>query len=264
MKSVTHRLAMAMAGTAAAFAMSAASSALAASKARAAAHSTGHAHGLSRNLPARPQAQLQERPRSDAANRLIAWIAASLDNGTLPYAVIDKQAAMLFLFNPSGEPLGSAPVLIGIAPGDDSSPGIGSKILNEIGPAERTTPAGRFLAKFGLASGGKSVLWVDYADSVALHAVITTNPSERRLQRLRSANPADHRISFGCINVPAAFYQQQIMPLFQGKGGFVYILPDTKPVETVFPRLLAIAALATAFGNKQMSVTPTLGPPPAD
>jgi len=173
---------------------------------------------------------------------------------------------MLFLFNSSGEPLGSAPVLIGISPGDDSSPGIGSKILAEIGPAERTTPAGRFLAKFGLASGGKSVLWVDYADSVAMHAVITTNPKERRLQRLRTPTPEDNRISFGCINVPTQFYQRLVQPLFQGEGGFVYILPDTKQIEAVFPRLLTMptSTLAGGVREREMLLTPTPQPPPAN
>ena len=186
-----------------------------------------------------------EQTRSVAAARVIDWIATSDDNRALPYIVIDKQAANLFLFDATGKPLGNAPVLIGIATGDESSPGVGSKTLSRIGPAERTTPAGRFLAKYGIAAGGEKVLWVDYADSVALHAVITTNKKERRLQRLRSPTAADHRITFGCINVPTSFYQKRIRSLFQKKGGFVYILPDTRPLESVFPRLLTQPFLAS-------------------
>lgn len=212
----------------------------------------------------RPQAPPREVPRSEDANRLIDWITTSNDNGSLPYAVIDKQAAMLFLFDASGEALGSAPVLIGIAPGDDSTPGVGSKVLSELGPAEKTTPAGRFLARYGLAAGGERVLWVDYADSVAMHAVITTNPKERRVQRLRTPTPDDNRISFGCINVPTQFYQRQIRPLFKGEGGFVYILPDTKPVEAVFPRLLTMPYLAGGSADREMDPTPTPEPPPGD
>jgi hypothetical protein len=85
-------------------------------------------------------------PRSDAANRVIAWVAAAHDNAGLPYAVIDKPTASLFLFSAKGEFLGETPVLLGIGVGDESSPGIGAKRLEEIGPAERTTPAGRFVA----------------------------------------------------------------------------------------------------------------------
>jgi hypothetical protein len=185
-----------------------------------------------------PKAAEQDT-RSEAARRVIDWVASSHDNGSLPYVVIDKQAAALYLFNGKGEALGAAPVLIGVGVGDTSTPGVGSKSLAKIGPAERTTPAGRFLAKFGFAAGGEKVLWVDYADSVAMHAVITTNKKERRVHRLRTPTADDNRITFGCINVPTSFYQKRVRPLFQKKGGIVYVLPDTKSLEEVFPRLLA-------------------------
>lgn len=176
-------------------------------------------------------------PRSDPANRMIAWVAVSHDNGALPYAVIDKPGATLFLFNADGQFVGQAPVLLGIGIGDDSSPGVGAKNLDEIGPAERTTPAGRFVAKFGRAFGKQRVLWVDYGNAVALHAVTTTNRQEHRVERLASPDVADHRISFGCINVGTAFYTRKIRPLFERKGGIVYILPDVKPLDEVFPRV---------------------------
>jgi hypothetical protein len=131
------------------------------------------------------------------------------------------------------------PVLIGVAVGDEATPGIGSKNLAEIGPAEKTTPAGRFLARYGRAAGRQKVLWVDYATSVALHPIPTGyNPKERRRQRMASPTSDDNRITFGCINVPSTFYTKSVQPLFQKKGGYVYILPDTKPLETVFPLLL--------------------------
>ncbi len=175
--------------------------------------------------------------RSEAADRLIAWVAAAHDNGALPYVVIDKQAASLFLFAANGDFQGQTPVLLGIGIGDDSSPGVGAKSLADIGPAERTTPAGRFVAKFGRAFGHQRVLWVDYANSVALHAVITTNRSEHRVQRLLSPTPDDNRISFGCINVGTSFYAGHLRPLFQKAGGVVYILPETRSLDEVFPRV---------------------------
>ncbi|WP_448664690.1 hypothetical protein ACG3SL_08475 [Sphingomonas sp. CJ20] len=172
------------------------------------------------------------------ATRVVDWVADAGDNHGLPYAIIDKQNAALFLFDAKGKPLGAVPVLIGIAPGDEASPGIGSKNLSEIGPAEKTTPAGRFLAKFGLAAGKEKVLWVDYYTSVALHPIPPGAPKkERRRERLLSPRTDDNRITFGCINVPAAFYAKSLRPLFLKKGGYVYILPDTKPIEAVFPQL---------------------------
>jgi len=145
-----------------------------------------------------------------------------------------------------GEFLGETPVLLGVGIGDDSTPGVGAKDLADIGPAERTTPAGRFVAKFGMAFGRQRVLWVDYANSVALHAVITTHKKEQRVERLLSPSPDDNRISFGCINVGTSFYIKQVRPLFLKKGGVVYILPDTKPLETVFPRVRLLPYLAAS------------------
>lgn len=178
--------------------------------------------------------------RSAAAARVADWIAASGDNASLPYIIIDKKAASLFLFDAKGKPLGKAPVLIGVAVGDDATPGVGSKNLAEIGPAEKTTPAGRFLAKYGLAAGRQQVLWVDYATSVALHPIPPgASKKERRRQRMLSPTADDNRITFGCINVPLALYNKSVRPLFRKKGGYVYVLPDTKPLEDVFPRLRA-------------------------
>ncbi|MGN6278644.1 MAG: hypothetical protein ACTHM8_07965 [Sphingomonas sp.] len=204
--------------------------------------STSHAKHSAKPeaVPATPDV-----PPSETASRVIAWVAAAHDNGRLPYIVIDKQAASLFLFRANGELVGQVPVLLGMGVGDDSSPGVGAKSLAEIGPAERTTPAGRFVAKFGRALGHHSVLWVDYANSVALHAVITTNKKEHRLARLRSPTVEDNRISFGCINVGTAFYTGKIRPLFKSKGGVVYILPDTKSLDDVFPRLRMLPYLTT-------------------
>jgi hypothetical protein len=175
--------------------------------------------------------------RSEAAARVADWVAVSGDNAALPYIIVDKQAASLLLFDAKGKALGQVPVLIGVAVGDEATPGIGSKSLAEIGPAERTTPAGRFLAKFGMAAGKQRVLWVDYATSVALHPIPTGNQKERRRQRMLSPGIDDNRITFGCINVPSLFYSKSVRPLFQKKGGYVYVLPDTKPLEAVFPRL---------------------------
>jgi hypothetical protein len=175
---------------------------------------------------------------SAATMRVADWIATSEDNLSLPYAIIDKTTASLFLFEATGKSLGTVPVLIGIALGDDATPGIGSKKLGEIGPAEKTTPAGRFLAKFGLAAGRTKVLWVDYANSVAIHPIpADASKDERRRERMLSPVPDDNRITFGCINIPAAFYRTVVRPLFRKRGGYVYVLPDTKPLEVVFPRL---------------------------
>ncbi len=187
---------------------------------------------------------------SETAKRVAEWVATSKDNNSLPWAVIDKPNAALFLFDPRGKPLGAVPVLIGIAVGDQASPGVGSKKLADLGPAEKTTPAGRFLAKFGMPVRGQRVLWVDYATSVALHPIPKdVGAKEKRRERMLSPTSDDNRITFGCINVPKVFYSRLLSPLFRKKGGYVYVLPDTKPLEEVFPRLRVQAVMNGAAGQ---------------
>lgn len=187
--------------------------------------------------PAPVEASAPITPSAEAA-RVIAWVSGAGDARALPWLVVDKRNAAMFLFDAKGKPLAAVPVLIGIATGDEASPGVGSKRLGELGPAEKTTPAGRYLAKFGLPVAGERILWVDYATSVAIHPIPKdAGPKEKRRERMLSPTPEDNRITFGCINVPKAFYARTLRPLFQKKGGYVYILPDTKPIEQVFPRL---------------------------
>ena len=185
------------------------------------------------------------------AQRVTTWVAETGDNNALPYVVIDKPAAAIYAFDATGKPVGFGSVLIGRALGDDATPGVGSKSLAEIGPAEKTTPAGRYLAKFGLAAGHNKVLWVDYATSVAMHTIPTGNPKENRAKRMLSPEIDDNRITFGCINVPKALYNGKIAPLFAKKGGYVYILPDVKPLEDAFPPLHARPFTSTAAAVTQ-------------
>lgn len=178
---------------------------------------------------------------SGIAAQMADWVVASGDNGGQPFVIVDKPAARLFVFDAHGRLQGAAPVLVGLAPGDGSSAGVGERDLAAIPPHERTTPAGRFVAGFGTASGDRTVLWVDYADAISLHPVVTANPGEHRLRRLRSRVPKEHRITYGCINVPAAFYRNVVLRTFAGGRGIVYILPDTRPLEEVFPAFAAQA-----------------------
>jgi hypothetical protein len=67
-----------------------------------------------------------------------------------------------------------------------------------------------------------------------MHPVLTTEPAERRPQRLATATPLDNRISYGCINVPAKFFDSVVRPAFTGTNGIVYVLPETRPARAVF------------------------------
>jgi hypothetical protein len=186
---------------------------------------------------AAPRKTIGEGPSASAA-RVIGWVTASHDNGDLPFIVIDKVAARVFVFDPSGELLATAPALVGITKGDDSAPGVGDRELSDIPVSQRTTPAGRFMARFGPAYGHKEqMLWVDLRDAISLHPVVTANPRERRLARLASPSAADNRITYGCINVDKNFFAKVVEPLYQPAGGVVYVLPEERALAEVFAGL---------------------------
>lgn len=184
-------------------------------------------------LPDRAHADFGGEVASPGSQEIANWVVASRDNRGLPFIVVDKIGAKVFVFDAKGEILGAAAALLGMARGDDSVPGIGQRKLATIRPAERTTPAGRFEAALG-NDLDQDILWVDYDAALSLHRVIVGNPKDRRHARLASPTPSDNRISYGCINVPAHFYDAIVAPAFRGTVGIVYILPETRPLEAVF------------------------------
>ncbi|KRB97708.1 hypothetical protein ASE11_12705 [Hydrogenophaga sp. Root209] len=173
----------------------------------------------------------------DASNdmrHMANWIASAGDHAAMPFVMIDKRASRLYVFDAQARLLDHTPVLLGSAQGDDSTPGIGDKAIADVLPEERTTPAGRFKGQRGLNIIGEDVVWVDYDAAVSMHRVRTTQPKERRLQRLASDTTDDNRISYGCINIPAAFFDAHIAPTFSVHRAMVYVLPEQKSLQTVF------------------------------
>jgi hypothetical protein len=187
------------------------------------------------------RASFSGAPASRDVRQAADWVVDSGDNHGLPFIIVEKKDAEVFVFNGQGQLRGAAPALVGLAPGDDTVPGIGDWPLVDIHPEQRTTPAGRFVASLGRDLGKLDVLWVDYADAISLHRVITTNPKERRLQRLATPTPLDNRISYGCINVPAKFFDRVVDPAFTGTSGIVYILPEIKSMRDVFSAFYDVA-----------------------
>lgn len=185
-------------------------------------------------------AQFEREAASPEARHTADWVVDSGNNTGLPFVILDKKEARVFVFHADGRLRGATPALIGFAVGDDSVPGIGDKKLSAIRPHERTTPAGRFVASLDRNLKGGQILWVDYDAAISLHPVITSNAKERRAQRLASPSPQDNRISYGCINVPADFFRNVVSPAFASSNGIVYVLPETRSVKRFFnPKRLA-------------------------
>ena len=201
-----------------------------------AATSQGVAQPVSAHSVARFGTETMSNDARDTAN----WVAASHDNQSLPFIVIDKVNAVVFAFDAAGGLRGTAPALLGMARGDASVPGIGQRKLATITPAERTTPAGRFKASLG-RDFEQDILWIDYDAALSMHRVIVGRRIDNRAGRLASPTPSDNRISYGCVNVPAKFYDDVVKPLFTGTVGIVYILPETRPLRSVFAVPVAAA-----------------------
>ena len=174
-----------------------------------------------------------EKP-SNEARHVADWVADSRDNAKVEFFIVDKKHAKVYVFDADARLKGASAVLLGSAKGDHSAPGIGLKPLKAVKPEEKTTPAGRFVAERGRNTSGEDVIWIDYDAAVSMHRVRTTNAKERRLERLATPTVDDNRISYGCINVPAVFYNKYVRPVFAKRRAIVYVLPESRTAQQVF------------------------------
>lgn len=189
--------------------------------------------GLATLVHAAPADFAGQQPSQDA-REVADWVMEAQDNAGLPFALVDKRAARLYLFDAQGRLQAVSAALLGLAQGDHGDPQLNQRDLATLAPHERTTPAGRFNAQPGRNLQGEHVVWVDYGAALAIHRLRPTAARERRAARLASATPDDNRISLGCVVVPAQFYDDAVAPLL-GKGrSVVYILPETRPARDMF------------------------------
>ncbi len=188
------------------------------------------------------------QPSADARH-VADWVADSRNNQGASFFIVDKPSAVVYVFDAEARLRGSSPVLLGSAPGDESVPGIGTRPMEQVLPHERTTPAGRFLAERGRNSAGEDVVWVDYEAAVSMHRVRNNYPLERRAQRLTTPSIADNRISYGCINLPVAFFESHVLPAFANRRAVVYVLPETRPAQQVFGSYDVAAAHRERFAR---------------
>ena len=179
------------------------------------------------------RADFMQEQASPNARQIADWVLDAADHRGQPFVIVDKADAKVFAFDRDGQLLGAASALIGMARGDDTVPGIGNRKLSSIRLHERTTPAGRFAASLERSLHGDEILWVDDDAAIVLHRVVDL-PNERRLQRLAGSNPLDRRITYGCINVPLAFFNDVVSGMFKGTTGIVYVLPETRSLRAVF------------------------------
>jgi hypothetical protein len=138
------------------------------------------------------------------------------------------------VFDPKGKLRSRTPVLLGKAVGDHTAPGVGNKPMSQLKEEEKTTPAGRFLARPGKNNHGEDIIWIDYDAAVSMHRLRKVKEEERRFERMATEDSSDNRISNGCVNVPHKFYNSVLKPSVMKYGAFVYVLPETKTPQQQF------------------------------
>lgn len=170
------------------------------------------------------------------------WALESGDTGHLPFAVVDKKAARLYVFDADGRLLGATNALLGQAGGDHSVPGVGDyPDVNRIPLSDRTTPAGRFASQPGRNLSGEPIVWFDYRAALAIHRVRPGSAQAMRMARLATDTPQDNRASLGCVVVTPEFYDAVVAPSLGRQRGVVYVLPESQPVQAFFGTDPAVA-----------------------
>jgi hypothetical protein len=174
-----------------------------------------------------------EQPTEDV-RQLANWSVYTHDHKNLNFIILDKKDARVWVFDNTGKLKAHSPVLLGQTPGDEDAPGIGDKPLSQIDVQDKKTAAGRFIGQMGMNAHNEDVVWVNYQNAISMHRVLTDNPDEKRLERLATPTPDDNRISYGCINLPKAFYEDVVAPTVRTGGAVIYVLPETKSAQSVF------------------------------
>lgn len=179
------------------------------------------------------------RPSAQARFATEAILAGDHHLGR-PFAVVDKLDARLYVFDRDGRLVGQTPALLGQQPGDHTVPGVGDKPPSQVLPHERTTPAGRFAGEPGFNDEGDAVIWVDYDSGLAIHRVRPGASYELRMQRLAQPGVAGKRVSLGCVVVDGTFFDTVVRPTLGRSKSVIYVLPETRPVATLFGPTLAL------------------------
>ncbi len=181
-----------------------------------------------------PQDFMATRPSADATY-LVDWVLQSGDARGRPFAVVDKRAARLYVFRADGHLAGHTPAILGSTIGDQIVPGVGARAqIGAVRPDERTTPAGRFDAEPGRNDKGEHVVWVDYDSAFAIHRLRPGFAYQARAAQLANWGAHGKRMSWGCVVVPVAFYQQVVERVLGAGRSVVYVMPERASLPAVF------------------------------
>jgi hypothetical protein len=171
-------------------------------------------------------------------------------NGDRHFIMIDKALGKIIVFE-DGKPVWTGSALTGRSPLDSYTAAIlALPESHKFTPQEKITPAGRFtVRRTGDSEEGAVFELVEIHGNgwyLALHHVWTGIPSEHRMQRLASANPADKDITFGCINVSAETMHYLLAHFPKNEKPPLYVLPMD---QTLTASLLQMGKTEAALTN---------------
>ncbi|HSW06807.1 MAG TPA: hypothetical protein VLK61_19665 [Aquabacterium sp.] len=174
---------------------------------------------------------------ASAAHALVQRVLKLADHRQMPFAVVDKQSATITVYRADGSVAGVSTVLLGRTPGDAASMGVGERAqTGSLRLDDLTTPAGRFTTVPGRNLAGDTVVWMDYANALAIHRLRPAPADQQRPRRMASVNPRDKRISAGCVVVPGDFFDAVVQPVLGHGQGVVYVMPeDSSRWHTLWP-----------------------------
>ncbi len=185
-----------------------------------------------------PAVQTQAAPELSAQEQRISEIAGQ--NGDKRFLMVDKTRGEIILFE-DGKPTYSGAALTGAGAGDRIPP----KVLTYSGTHpltidQKVTPAGRFTVRpendpeYGRVWTINEVHGKDW--DLAIHHVYLGSPSEHRGERIRSPNPLERHITYGCINVERATIEILTRKLPRKASVPLYVLPsDDSLIAAFFP-----------------------------
>lgn len=167
--------------------------------------------------------------------RIVAdWMLRNNRHESGPFIVADKAGGEMYAFDRSGVLIAKSPALYGKTRSDSLTERQAALPISQVTNADKVTPAGLFRAKGADTVYGKGVVFAEYATTrLTIHQVFLGNKAEGRMARLQSGSLADHRVTFGCINVPAEFISRVVVPFFGGESVLV-VLPETQSAGSFF------------------------------
>lgn len=182
----------------------------------------------------RPAADFKGVAYSADARIVADWMLRNNRHESGPFMVADKTEGVMYAFDRYGVLIAKSAALYGKTRSDSLTEKQAAMSISRVTNADKVTPAGLFRAKGVDTVYGRGVAFAEYAKTrLSVHQVYLGNKAEHRLGRLRSASLADHRVTFGCINVPAEFISQVVVPYFGGES-VIAVLPEAQSAGSFF------------------------------